>query len=39
VDKREILLNALMAAEESGKSSQSLDDIGKRVKARHSVEV
>ena len=39
LDKREILVKALIAGEESGKSTESLDDIWKRVKARHGIDV
>ena len=38
LDKREILVKALMAGEECGRSNDSLDDIWKRVKARHGIE-
>ena len=39
LDKREILVKALIAGEESGKSKESLNDIWKRVKARHGIDV
>ena len=39
LDKREILVKALIAGEESGKSTESLDDIWKRVKARHGIDL
>jgi antitoxin ParD1/3/4 len=38
LDKREILVKALFAGEQSGKSKDSLDDVWKRVKARHGIE-
>jgi len=37
LDKREILVKALMTGEESGKSKDSLEDIWKSVKARHGI--
>lgn len=39
LDKREILVRALIAGEKSGKSSQTVDDIWSSVKARHSAVV
>lgn len=38
LDTREILVKALIAGEESGKSKGSLEDIWKRVRARHDIE-
>jgi len=38
LDKREILVKALIDGEHSGKSKDSLDDVWKRVKARHGIE-
>lgn len=39
LDKREILVQALIAGEESGKSSETIEDIWTRVKARHLTDV
>jgi antitoxin ParD1/3/4 len=38
LDKREILVKALLVGEQSGKSKDSLDDVWKRVKARHGIQ-
>lgn len=38
-DKREILIKALIAGEDSGVSKQTVDDIWKDVKARHRADL
>jgi len=38
-DECEILVQALIAGEESGKSGQTVEDIWARVKARHRTDV
>lgn len=38
-DRREVLINALIAGENSGESERSLEEIWKGVKARHGLEV
>lgn len=39
LDKREILVQALITGENSGKSGRTLDEIWANVKARHSADV
>jgi len=39
LDKREILVQALIAGEESGKSSRTIEDIWDNLKARHRADV
>ena len=38
-DRREILIKALIAGENSGESDRSIEDIWKSVKARHGLDV
>ena len=38
-DKREILIKALIAGEDSGVSKQTVDDIWQDVKARHRADL
>lgn len=39
LDKREILVQALIAGEESGKSTRTIEDIWASLKARHRADV
>ena len=39
LDKREILVQALLAGEESGKSTRTIEDIWDSLKARHRADV
>ena len=38
-DRREVLIKALIAGENSGESERSIEEIWQRVKSRHGVDV